>query len=374
MKTTLSFSGVIVCLICLFLLVPIAGAPETEDDEKGRPYTNDVGTYFRKLLRMKNVDLHRDCWTTYAIRCRLSGKSDIKQSVMCCRPSLLNIIKEHKPVVILLMGQPPLVSLVKHLWRDDVGSINRWRGLLIPDTVYNTWIAPLDNPTLVARKAKKNVPLTNYFKKTLFAALAKKKKPYTQIPDYLSQVHVITKPAKAARMIRGIRKTGLPIAFDYEGNCLKPETPGAKLVSCSVCYGGEHTIAYPMRGEAVQATADLLKSKCLKIAANIKFEHRWTRYMLKTRVRNWTWDTMLAAHALDNRPGITSLKFGVFAMLGMGSYDDHIKPFLRQKGKMRLNRIDEIDERDLLLYNGLDSLYEYKLAQLQMPLFGRDAI
>jgi hypothetical protein len=83
---------------------------------------------------------------------------------------------------------------------------------------------------------------------------------------------------------------------------------------------------------------------------------------------------MLAAHALDNRPGITSLKFQVFAMLGMGSYDDHIKPFLKTKGKLRLNHIDEIDERDLLLYNGLDSLYEYKLAQLQMPLLGREAI
>jgi len=30
MKTMLSFSSVIVCLICLFLLVPIAGAQETE--------------------------------------------------------------------------------------------------------------------------------------------------------------------------------------------------------------------------------------------------------------------------------------------------------------------------------------------------------
>jgi len=33
MKTMLSFSSVIVCLICLFLLVPIAGAEETENAE-----------------------------------------------------------------------------------------------------------------------------------------------------------------------------------------------------------------------------------------------------------------------------------------------------------------------------------------------------
>ena len=33
MKTILSFSGIIVCLFCLFLLVPIAGAQETETAE-----------------------------------------------------------------------------------------------------------------------------------------------------------------------------------------------------------------------------------------------------------------------------------------------------------------------------------------------------
>ncbi len=36
MKTMLSFSSVTVCLICLFLLVPIAGAQETEVAEDQR--------------------------------------------------------------------------------------------------------------------------------------------------------------------------------------------------------------------------------------------------------------------------------------------------------------------------------------------------
>jgi len=44
MKTMLSFSSVIVCLIALFLLVPIAGAQETEVAEGEDPAENQEAT------------------------------------------------------------------------------------------------------------------------------------------------------------------------------------------------------------------------------------------------------------------------------------------------------------------------------------------
>jgi len=88
------------------------------------------------------------------------------------------------------------------------------------------------------------------------------------------------------------------------------------------------------------------------------------------RVRNWYWDTMLASHVMDNRPGITSIKFQSFVLLGQSSYDDHIKKFFQSpKGEER-NQIDLIDMDDLLLYNGLDSLLQYKVGIKQMELLG----
>lgn len=86
-------------------------------------------------------------------------------------------------------------------------------------------------------------------------------------------------------------------------------------------------------------------------------------------VKNWVWDTMLAAHVIDQRSGITGLKFQAFAALGVSDYESHIKPFLKSDGN-KLNRIKEIDKNDLLIYNGLDAYFEFLLAQKQMKILG----
>jgi len=161
-----------------------------------------------------------------------------------------------------------------------------------------------------------------------------------------------------------------PIAFDYETNCLKPEYKGAEIKSCSVCWGGKTTIAYPWKGEAIDATIELLKAPHAKIASNLKFEHRWSKKILGIKVKNWMWDTMIASHVIDNRPGITSLKFQAFVLLGQGNYNRHIEPYLESKKGEHLNNIQEIEIEDLLLYNGLDSLLEYKVAVNQMRRLG----
>ena len=77
---------------------------------------------------------------------------------------------------------------------------------------------------------------------------------------------------------------------------------------------------------------------------------------------------MLAAHVLDNRPGITSLKFQAFVLLGQENYNSHIKPFLKAKKGSKFNRIHELDLNDLLLYGGLDSYLEYWVAMKQIKL------
>ena len=151
---------------------------------------------------------------------------------------------------------------------------------------------------------------------------------------------------------------------------MKPDGQGTEIISCALCWKGKRTIAYPWSGEAIQATSDILKTPVPKVAANLKFEDRWSRAILEHRVRGWVWDTMIAAHVLDYRPNVTGLKFQSFVHLGAESYDERIKPFLKVKEKSRFNRIKELDLKDLLLYNGLDSFFEDKLAVIQTKLFG----
>jgi hypothetical protein len=209
------------------------------------------------------------------------------------------------------------------------------------------------------------------FEEHLKAAVSKEGRPWEVVPDYKSKVDCIFSPSEAARLIRSMITLGGLVAFDYETTAVYPEHEGAAIVACSVCWNGKVTIAFPWLGEAVDAMRELLRSPLGKIASNMKFEERWTRHTFGRGARNWVWDTMLAAHLIDNRPEITGLKFQAFVLLGAQSYDDHIKPYLKAKKGQRVNRIkDDVETRQLLEYNGLDSLLEYKVAMIQSRLIG----
>jgi hypothetical protein len=77
---------------------------------------------------------------------------------------------------------------------------------------------------------------------------------------------------------------------------------------------------------------------------------------------------MVAAHILDNRQGITGLKFQSLVRLGVPDYSKHVKPYL-EADRHGLNRIMELHLQDLLMYNGLDSACTWLLAALQAQDF-----
>jgi hypothetical protein len=83
-------------------------------------------------------------------------------------------------------------------------------------------------------------------------------------------------------------------------------------------------------------------------------------------VKNWAWDGMQAAHVLDGRTGITSLKFQAFVQFGLPLWNKTVEPYLEADGGNQKNRIDKCDLHELLLYCGLDSLIEFRLAKKQM--------
>jgi hypothetical protein len=199
--------------------------------------------------------------------------------------------------------------------------------------------------------------------KHLEAAVALSKAPGAAV-DYAGKVRRLG-PTRAAQWLDKLLTHGGPIAFDYECNMLKPDGPDAEIVSCSVCWKGKRTIAFPWAEPAITAMRRVLRAPISKIAANLKFEERWSMAKVGTRVRDWEWDTMQTAHLLDNRPLITGLKFQAFVRLGVEPWDHHIKPFLEAPTPRTKNRIRELDLNDVLLYNGIDSAVEYDLAMLQ---------
>ena len=84
---------------------------------------------------------------------------------------------------------------------------------------------------------------------------------------------------------------------------------------------------------------------------------------------------MLAAHTLDNRSGITNLDFQTYINYGVINYSSDVKSYLKSNDKSgnAFNTIETLARkapRKLLLYGGLDSFFEFKLALKQIKTYG----
>lgn len=341
--------------------------PSTSDDDSGKHFTGETGDFLKETLASLGVNMRKDCWLTNAVIChppggRLKGK---EVSVDHCRPTLLRTVNELKPTTIILLGQHAVRSLIGDVWKENPGSINRWVGWQIPTHKYNAWVCPSYSPVYL--RIEDDPILRMYFKAHLREAVALTERPWKETPNWDSKIEVIQDTTKAAQILLEFEAAGGTIAFDYENTCLKPETAGGEILCASACWEGKRTIAFPWHGKAIDASRTLLHSKrCAFIASNLKHEDRWTRHVFGKPVRRWAWDTMLAAHTIDNREGITGLKFQSFVLLGMPSYNDHIEQFLRTVAGKKTNLAkEEVDLHQLLFYCGFDSYLEYRVAVRQ---------
>lgn len=347
----------------------VGEAPGEEEDKRGIQFVGPAGQLLEEALTSAGIKMRRDCHITNALICRPPG-NNISNSEMIdwCRPNLVKTLDEVQPEIIIPLGGTAVQSVLGHLYKeDDIGGIGRWAGWQIPCQKLNVWICPTFHPSFILRSEKNPVP-GKMFRHHLREAAGLSGRPWDTVPDYKSKVERILDTQEAAKAVLSFLECKM-VAFDYETTTLKPEYEGASIVCCSVS-NGKRTIAFPWLGPVIDAMQQLLRSPVAKIASNLKFEERWTRWFYGHGVTNWKWDTMVAAHCLDNRPNITSIKFQSFIWLGAEAYDEHVKKFLRAKGA-KVNTIKEdVDLDQLLIYNGLDSLVEYKVARLQMKTIG----
>lgn len=343
----------------------VGEVPGESEDEEGRPFVGKAGALLRDHLGSLGIRLDRDAISTNALICHPSrGMMDDPKRIDYCRPNLLETIKDVNPHVVITLGHSALKSVLYNYW-NEVGPLERWVGWKIP--LQDFWLCPTYHPSYLLRM--KNELFERLFSDHLETAFGLKEPPPKQ-EDWKSQVECIFEERRVWQALKDIDAEGGWVAVDYEGNCLKPEYPRAKAVSFSVS-NGRRTISYPWVGGNIENTGKFLRSKrTKKIASNMKMEERWTVKMFGHRVRNWGWDTMLAAHCLDNRSSICSLKFQALVKLGVPSYNDNIEPYLKSDSGGHYNRIHEIDIKQLLIYGGLDSLLEHRLAMVQRKEMG----
>ena len=348
----------------------IGDFPSEDDDRQGLHFQGEDGDFLREVLKGLGFRW-KDAWFTNAILCRpKNGKLESGYS-SCCLPNLNKTIEELKPKVIVPLGKIALESVLSGAWKKNIGTLERWVRWNIPLVKRNAWLCPTYHPRDVLKQQEEPIWRLIY-SSHLKNALKRRRERLNVVPleELEHQVEIIHDSKEAKMLLEDLAKKKGILAFDYETTGLKPDSDLQRIVSCSFCHEGNLTFAFKMKESLRDSLSKVLRNpKLKKVASNLKFEERWTRAKLGYSVAGWAWDTMLAAHCLDNRSGITSIKFQAFVLLGIADYASHIEPYLKTKYSNELNRIEELDEDELLLYNGLDSLLEYKVMEKQREEF-----
>lgn len=347
-------------------ILNIGTFPSLADDRRGKPFQGRVGQLLQATYSMFGVDLFEDCLNINAVNC-LPGKDPTNYNLDCCRRIVLSVIEKYKPKVIILFGIQAVYSLIGNRWKGALNGIDQWRGWTIPDQDFKTWICPVFAPEYVDKIDKPEV--YKVWETDLGRALTVR----------LKELSVPEKPTiKVIDDLEPLTKIeyGSIISFDYETTGLKPHAKGHRIVCCSIATDEDNAFVFEMPNlvEKRKPFIDILRNKSIrKMAHNLKFEESWSYERLKTRVRGWYWDSMLAAHLLDNRAGITGLKFQTYVNFGIVNYNETVSPWLQATDSKNANSLNRLQEyfatkqgrEETLKYCALDSIYEFRLSILQ---------
>ena len=346
----------------------IGEAPGKEEDNANMPFQGRTGRLLKRTMKELGIDIFEDCVSINAVRCRVpDDKIPTNYEIECCRRFALRDINEYKPKVIIILGNSALFSLIGDRWKQSLGGINKWRGFTIPDQDFKAWVCPTFHSSFIERD--EDSPVEVIWKQDLKQAVEMVDIPFREykVPEieYIEDL----------RVLYDIKTD---CAFDFETSAKKPHAKGQRIVSASIADSVDHCFAFMMpetRIERIPFTDFLANEKIGKIAQNLKFEEAWSVVKLRTPVKNWIWDTMLASHILENRSGVTGLKFQTYIQLGVVDYSSETDGYLKPKGGNgnSMNTIFDLVKteqgiRTLLKYNAYDSINTYRLYKIQRDI------
>ena len=357
----------------------IGEAPGKTEDIEGKPWQGKVGKFLQGMFRELGHDLFEDCISLNAINCIPWGKDDKTRApsdheITCCRDvKVTTAIEKYKPKVIILFGSSALQSVVGDKWKEAMEGISRWRGFAIPDHELGAWICPVYHPSFVVRKDSDLIE--GIFSDDIRNAMKYVDRP---LPDPVEPEIQYVMDGDVGKKLREFVYSGDSdlIAFDYETTGIKPHAEGHRIVCAAVARNEVEVMAvmFPRDNDSrvLNGFRDiLLDPKIGKMAHNMKFEQTWTKHCLGVTVDEWEWDSMLAAHILDNRRKITGLKFQTYVNFGVVDYNANVDGYLKADNSNAFNRLDRLvrTERgrtELLKYCARDAVFTYNLALHQM--------
>lgn len=355
-------------------IMVIGEAPGQTEDTLGKPFVGKTGKLLQKVFHDNGIDLFRDCIVLNAVNCHpKENDTPTKMQIDCCREIKVRAaLEEYTPKAVVLVGGSAVESFLGDRWKRDLHGINTWRGFQIPDQTFRTWVFPIWHPSFVERRERAREVMTIW------------NQDIRNISDHYDDAFPIFKQPRIIYLEDDLSpldaiEAGV-VSLDWETTGLKPHAPGHRIVSGSVSPDADTAYAFliPNTQRKRKPLIRLLENNLIsKIGHNLKFEQAWSLVRLGVEIKNMAFDSMLAAHLLDNRPNISSLAFQAYLYLGIMEYNDEVEAYLKStdpKDGNSMNRILELVDHpdDLLKYNALDTVVQYRIAQKQMDLIGYD--
>lgn len=283
-----------------------------------------------------------------------------------CQPLMIAEIQRLNPTVIIPWGKSAIASVLGWLWGKTVEMREIWYGYQIPCRELNAWVVPMGRLGGKAKNSKMVGVADVWAYRHLKAGMSLTARPYKTVPEY--KVRTLYNKGEIVDALAEAAASSLS-AFDYESTGLKPDQKKQKLISCGVSWlvgDVPETVAFCIDRDVVPALKNYLVSPSRKVAANAKFEVRWSKAKLGVDVTHVVWDTLLAAHWENPTKATKGLKFQAFARLGVKYFAGSVEHHFEDVGPDGLNMIHRVPLHELLLYNGIDAVAELDLAILQM--------
>lgn len=360
----------------------VGEGPGKIEDERNKQWQGRMGRILQKALKNFDFKLFRDAVSLNAVNCRPPrNKTPDKKEIECCRRKVLDAINKYKPHVIILLGSSAVESVIGKHYKNRLDGVTKWNGYTIPDQKYKAWVCPIFHPSFVDKKQSKYKNQTNVAETIWYNDIRKALRcvhiPFPDYSTYEDCIHYVFTEEDFRKAIIDIN-TYEKVYFDIETTGIRPYRKGHKILCTSVAVAPDKVYVWmndKKRNNIFSKTLTNGYSK--KSAHNIQFEDMWVSEIFKCNVNNWDWCSLNAAHILDNRKGVSGLKFQTYVNFGICGYDDKVESYMESKekntyGANGFNRLEEFikdyGEKELMRYCALDSLFGFWLWEKQKDI------
>jgi len=382
--------------------------PSKEEDYYGEAGTLNDEQFLWLKNQLEEIGIsYDDCWKVNAVGCYSSIKKP--KLFKFCQNRIDAIIREKKPRLIIAFGTDTLQVTVANTFTRGIGDIIKWRGFCIPERRWGDgnpddgiWIMHVESPMeiIYSEALQRNnkwkraetfldkvfaVERTSYYrmhlrtlKEDIRNAYIKSSEPIPKKVQTTIIPRVILSEIEALDFLKHTyhylkENPQAILVMDTETSSLKSYNRNTFLYSVSMLadikQGATSFLITPLIIKALQKIFTLNP----RIAgANWKFDYCFLKNKANIDAYNLYHDTVLMAHILDNRDGITSLKFCGYVYYGQ-AWEDTVHKYLEAEGGCNeLNRIRQAPVKDLLYYGSLDVIMTYLVMVKQLEQFEKE--